>query len=368
MYPILRPLREMRMKENHVCGWPDSMCDTECMENAYRPTDSVNPPGCICRYTHKSDPMCTYEAPVTSKPNVASSEEQRKQAYAAFLMSLDARDVPVSTAVAYQAGWDAAMRRPRPPVETRDVLAEIRALLDQPINHRLIVEQIDQLVNPRGALVETKANPLGKRCYVMSEQHLSGYRLVIGFERREDCDAAHEQIATNAPQRMTAEQLAAQCQALWRTNYTLVCTMPKGHEGDHKADCGWTFNGEVDIRQPAFAVKTSTPQCNGKCSGHSSEFSLSGWLPDPSCPLHGPAVKTFDDSDALRAIEGRLSGIIERDEARGLSTSGLENARRDIEWAARLERSPVDVNGGPDEQRYKTHVEMERQAHEKDAQ
>jgi hypothetical protein len=24
-------------RDNHVCGLPDSMCDTECMENAYRP-------------------------------------------------------------------------------------------------------------------------------------------------------------------------------------------------------------------------------------------------------------------------------------------------------------------------------------------
>jgi hypothetical protein len=24
-------------KNDHVCGTPDAMCDTECMENAYRP-------------------------------------------------------------------------------------------------------------------------------------------------------------------------------------------------------------------------------------------------------------------------------------------------------------------------------------------
>lgn len=25
------------IRDNHVCGLPDSMCDAECMENAYRP-------------------------------------------------------------------------------------------------------------------------------------------------------------------------------------------------------------------------------------------------------------------------------------------------------------------------------------------
>lgn len=39
-----------------------------------------------------------------------------------------------------------------------------------------------------GAPRET--NPLGKRCYVMSEKHLSGYRLIVGFDSAADCDAA----------------------------------------------------------------------------------------------------------------------------------------------------------------------------------
>lgn len=28
-------------RNNHVCGLPDSMCDTECMENAYRSTPEL---------------------------------------------------------------------------------------------------------------------------------------------------------------------------------------------------------------------------------------------------------------------------------------------------------------------------------------
>ena len=37
-----------------------------------------------------------------------------------------------------------------------------------------------------------KTNPLGKRCYVMSEKHLSGHRLIVGFDSVADCDAAHD--------------------------------------------------------------------------------------------------------------------------------------------------------------------------------
>lgn len=40
-----------------------------------------------------------------------------------------------------------------------------------------------------------------------------------------------------------------ECQAIWRTNMTLVCSLPKGHDGDHRDACGYTFTGEVDIRQ-----------------------------------------------------------------------------------------------------------------------
>ena len=36
-----------------------------------------------------------------------------------------------------------------------------------------------------------ETHPLGKSCYVISEKHLSGYRLRIGFDSAADCDAAH---------------------------------------------------------------------------------------------------------------------------------------------------------------------------------
>jgi hypothetical protein len=43
---------------------------------------------------------------------------------------------------------------------------------------------------------------LQKACYVMSEKHLSGYRLVLGFETLADAQAAHEAIAQRQPKSM----------------------------------------------------------------------------------------------------------------------------------------------------------------------
>lgn len=53
-----------------------------------------------------------------------------------------------------------------------------------------------------------ETNPLGKRCYVTSEKHLSGYRLIVGFESAADCDAAHDFVlaqrkAKTAPETKT---------------------------------------------------------------------------------------------------------------------------------------------------------------------
>jgi len=48
---------------------------------------------------------------------------------------------------------------------------------------------------PMTTTPQAAQNPLLKRCYTMSEPHLSGYRVVIGFERLEDAQDAHEYIA-----------------------------------------------------------------------------------------------------------------------------------------------------------------------------
>lgn len=37
-------------------------------------------------------------------------------------------------------------------------------------------------------------NALKKRCYILSESHLSGYRLILGFKTLDDVHEAHQQI------------------------------------------------------------------------------------------------------------------------------------------------------------------------------
>ena len=37
-------------------------------------------------------------------------------------------------------------------------------------------------------------NALKKRCYILSESHLSGYRLILGFKTLDDVQGAHQQI------------------------------------------------------------------------------------------------------------------------------------------------------------------------------
>jgi hypothetical protein len=43
--------------------------------------------------------------------------------------------------------------------------------------------------------VEELEAGLAKRCYVLSEQHLSGYRVILGFETLIDAQAAHDALA-----------------------------------------------------------------------------------------------------------------------------------------------------------------------------
>lgn len=41
-------------------------------------------------------------------------------------------------------------------------------------------------------------NPFASRCYTMSESHLSGHRLIVGFEKLGDAQDAHEWVARQA--------------------------------------------------------------------------------------------------------------------------------------------------------------------------
>lgn len=43
-------------------------------------------------------------------------------------------------------------------------------------------------------LLNELLNALKKRCYILSESHLSGYRLILGFKTLDDVHGAHQQI------------------------------------------------------------------------------------------------------------------------------------------------------------------------------
>lgn len=51
----------------------------------------------------------------------------------------------------------------------------------------------------RSSQQTTKPNPLARRCCLMSEAHLSGHRLIIGFEKLDDLQDAHEFLARHVP-------------------------------------------------------------------------------------------------------------------------------------------------------------------------
>lgn len=52
---------------------------------------------------------------------------------------------------------------------------------------------------------DRKITPLERRCYLMSETHLSGCRLIIGFESLEDCNKAHDFLIHHYPKLKTPE-------------------------------------------------------------------------------------------------------------------------------------------------------------------
>lgn len=47
---------------------------------------------------------------------------------------------------------------------------------------------------------QVELDPLDKRCYTISESHLSGYRLILGFETLDDVQDAHEFLVRRKPQ------------------------------------------------------------------------------------------------------------------------------------------------------------------------
>ena len=52
---------------------------------------------------------------------------------------------------------------------------------------------------------DRETTPLEQRCYLISESHLSGSRLIIGFESLEDCHRAHDFLIRRYPKLKATE-------------------------------------------------------------------------------------------------------------------------------------------------------------------
>lgn len=108
---------------------------------------------------------------------------------------------------------------------------------------------------PQAALLSAP-NPLLKRCYTMSEPHLSGYRVVIGFERMEDAQDAHEYIAklqaTQEP--VQAGELPDERAAF---EAEMRCSEEWGHRSLKKRTNGKYENWQVDLMWDVWQARAA---------------------------------------------------------------------------------------------------------------
>ena len=121
---------------------------------------------------------------------------------------------------------------------------------------------------PQAALLMSAQNPLLKRCYTMSESHLSGYRVVIGFERLEDAQDAHEYIAKlqAAQEPVQAGELPDERAAFeqwWRQRQLL--TFPNYYAQSRLADWGDAYKPAAkDAWQARAALSARKPFTNAQ--------------------------------------------------------------------------------------------------------
>ena len=90
-----------------------------------------------------------------------------------------------------------------------------------------------------------EVHPLASRCYAMSEPHLSGYRLVLGFETLEAVGAAHTWVANvrKAPQQGIASNNPtlevvhpAECTPSWEPTFAQLKQVLDGLDRCHMRD------------------------------------------------------------------------------------------------------------------------------------
>ena len=116
-------------------------------------------------------------------------------------------------------------------------------------------------------------NPFASRCYTLNESHLSGHRLIVGFEKMEDAQDAHEWVARQgrgdfthpAPgvpdgwsdrhKRVAAFALRRFADAAWERADEAAQKSYMGNPGDYKA-----FQGDAKDAEEARSILLTAAQ------------------------------------------------------------------------------------------------------------
>lgn len=186
------------------------------------------------------------------------------------------------------------------------------------------------------------AGVLAHRCYTMSEPHLSGYRLVLGFVSLPDVQAAHEALTNLSPASKSPEPLQQRVdiiplEKLWERS-------PKSGEPRNEA-ASWDWR---------------CPHCGGTSAQHSQAVQLG------RCPQKSEAVALAHSTDVRQEIKGKgdvpdsqFASILKAAESGdAVNTMDLINAlwwrvRNQKREIARLHTRnkaascPTDFNGDP---------------------
>ena len=100
---------------------------------------------------------------------------------------------------AKHTGLDAVIELLQEAADEIDALQARAILTQQPDNTacKSVQKRLEAQQPATGEPVVSR-NPFASRCYTMSESHLSGHRLIVGFEELGDAQDAHEWVARQA--------------------------------------------------------------------------------------------------------------------------------------------------------------------------
>lgn len=188
---------------------------------ALRTALSQQPDNTSCKSVQK---RLEAQQPAASEPVAWSEREQLRHAQAAVVMPmigplLDAWENSDREVMSQEPELSKQLRNINSAMEDADthpapsvpkdhqiaaLVNKVRDIAHQFHGHGSLRERIANVLVPAlkaGAKTDKPAavrNPFAARCYTMSESHLSGHRLIVGFEKLGDAQDAHEWVARQA--------------------------------------------------------------------------------------------------------------------------------------------------------------------------